>query len=57
MNTAKCVLAALSLLLLAGCILHDDGGDGPYFDRGQGEFRDHDGGQERGIGQERSNFR
>ena len=57
MNPAKCILAALSLLLLAGCILHDDRGGGPYFDRGQGEFRDRDGGQERGIGQERSNFR
>lgn len=39
MTTAKCLLIALSLMLIAGCVIRDDGGGrGYYGDRG--DFHD-----------------
>ncbi len=47
MKVAKYILVGLTFALLAGCIIRDDQGGGPGFDRGQGEFRDQGRGQDR----------
>lgn len=51
MTTAKCLLVALSLMLVAGCVIReDDGGRG--YSRDRGDFHD----EGHGGGHERSNF-
>jgi hypothetical protein len=51
MSAVKCVIVAVSLVLLAGCVIRDDrGGD---YERGRGEFHGQGRGQEQGRGLER----